>query len=454
MKTDAIPFFALLGCSLTACGDKEIETETEIDTEPSAEDTDTTVSLGDISAIIGEWTIDSIEETYYGEVYNTLYPKETADSYEGYGISWSGVTTEALFFDILDTGDIELSYSVTNSAVLTIEGVEIYSNSYGYSAQSDFGWTVSESDGSYSMDTGNGDLACTLTGTALSCAMDGFAIEFSEGADIPEDFESLSDDYPATPEYTKEDCVDTAITATGDALEWGGFEGVGNDVALVCSEEVYSYDSYSYETVDALDQDDLVFAFEAPNDGCFAFNTVGSTFDIAIQLQDACDSEGVLDCSMTGRIEHGMESGEEVLVVIDGASDAAQAFNLSINEVLAADLSAVVALPADTSAINTSAWTGEDEISCTTASATKQFLWIATDTGTATFDLAGSDFDTAIQVNETACGGEAFCNDDNAAAESYQSILDVEVEQGAEYVITIGGYGGETGSLTMSITID
>lgn len=446
MKKEVLPFFALLGCSLTACGEKEIET----DTEPSAEDTgdpDTTVSLGDISAVIGGWSLDSYSYSYNGEMNTLTFPSEDAYTYEGYGIAWSRDTTYSYFFDILVSGDIEFITSNSTTRVLNIDGVEIYSNSYGYSELSGTA-TIREDGGTYVMDF-NGDLDCSLTSGEMICSSDERGMGFSEGV-APEDFESLSDDYPATPEYTKEDCIDTTITATGDALEWGGFEGVGNDVALVCS----SYNSSSYETVDALDQDDLVFAFEAPNDGCFAFNTIGTTFDLGIQLQDACDSEGILDCSMTGRIEHEMESGEEVLVVIDGASAASQAFNLSINEVTTADLSAVVALPADTSDINTSAWTGEDEISCTTGSATKQFLWIASDTGTATFDLAGSDFDTVIQVNEIACGAESYCNDDNVAAESYQSILDVEVEQGVEYVITLGGYDGDTGSLTMSITID
>ena len=469
MKTTAIPFFTLLGCSLTACGDEK-DTETtdtdtnDQDTSDTGDTNDTAENIGDISAVIGAWTLDSISYSYsyYGETYTTTFPRETADFYEGYGVSWSQSTAMAIFFDILETGDIELVYNYSEMRTISIDGIEIYSDVSGYSYVNSYYFyaTISEDSDSYTIDFSGMLLSCTLSTGALSCIGDEVTWELSESV-IPEDFEEYAEDYPETPEYTKEACVDTTITTTGNALEWGGFEDVDNDVTFVCSHEVSSYEPYyygyygyygssSYEMVDAPDEDDLVFAFEAPNDGCFAFNTTGTDFTHGIQLQDSCDSE-VLNCSMTGRIEHGMEAGEQVLVVIDGEEGNDQLFNLSINEI-PFNPSINDVLPADTSAMDTSEWTETVDTSCARIGSAKTFSWTATATGTATFDLLASSFDTVIQVEENSCGRVDACNDQYLGN---QSLLEMEVEEGSEYTISIGGYYGDrdSGILSMNISI-
>ena len=79
--------------------------------------------------------------------------------------------------------------------------------------------------------------------------------------------------------------------------------------------------------------EDLVFAFQAPNDGCFAFNTKGTNFNHGIQLMDSCDATEALSCTAeSNRLEHEMIAEEEVLVVIDGTTGSEMFFNLSINE--------------------------------------------------------------------------------------------------------------------------
>lgn len=465
MKTTSIPFLALLGCSLTACGEEKDTEITDVDTaDIDTDDTgavedsgDTGTSSGDISALVGLWTLDSSTSAdFYGEMSTTTFPNEMGSSYDGYGSSWSESRTEAQFFEILDTGYVSLIRSIIVSSESILNGLEIVSSSAGYSeVDGYFSATMTEDSSSYIMTTFGIELSCNLTSGTLNCEGGDFTLELSEGGVIPEDFEEYAEDYPETPEYIKEACVDATITTTGNALEWGGFENVDNDVALSCTYEVFSYDTFQFETVTSPDADDFIFAFEAPNDGCFVFNSTGTDFNHGIQLQATCDSEA-LSCSTTNRLEHGMEAGEEVLVVIDGDEGNDQVFNLSINE------RSLDVLPADTSAMDTTGWTGEyiDDIACGNNGANKQFLWTATATGTARFDLTGSDFDTVLQVEEAVCGGgETICNDNNVATNSVQSLLDIEVVQDTEYIITLGGSSGffgeepATGTLSLSISI-
>ena len=465
MKSKAIPFFAALGCTLTACGEKETEEieDTNVDTEDT-EDTDTEetdtedteVELGDVSALVGTWTIDSYSyEGYYGEV-ETTFPTESNDSYEGYGIIWMQDSSTSIFFDIDDTGSIALIVSESYTSTLSIDGTEIYNNSVGYSEVDEgFYASVREESGSYPMDLSGTELSCTLTGDALTCEGE-LTLNLSANGEVPEDFENISENYPATPEYTKEDCVDADITATGDALEWGGFdESAADDFELTCatSEGYFDWETYTYVEGELLEHtDDLVFSFTAPNDGCFAFNSIGTSITHGIQLVAACDSTEALSCSTTQRVEHGMVGGEEVLVVIDGEAGEDELFNLSINEI-AFDTSSYDTLPdlEDITSIDTSAWTEEVQSDCSTIGAAKTYLWMASSTGTATFDLAGSDFDTVIQVQEATCGAEKFCNDDG---EDLQSLLTMDVNEDVEYMITVGGYNGETGALVIGITIE
>ena len=452
MKNKAIPFFAILSCFLTACEDKETDTleldtdtDTDIDSGETGETGETLDPTEDGSLLVGGWTqTSSTSIGSNGDVHTVEYPEEDIDIFEGYGIIRTESSTNALFFDISTEETMHLTVSKSYSSSFSIDGVVIYSSSYGFSeVVADFDGSISGEIGFYAMDINGAELSCTLSSDVLSCEGDGFSTEYSKGATIPEDFETIVENYPSTPNYSKEECVDARITTTGMALEWGGFESVGNDVALTCT--------YS-DGFPATDADDLVFTFEAPNDGCFAFDTTGTDFMHGIQLQSSCASEEIIGCSLSNHVEHGLSIGEEVLVVIDGASAPDQVFNLSINEI-PFNPSINDVLPVDTSAIDTSGWTEEVDASCGIIGSAKTYLWTATATGTAVFNLLGSSFDTVMQVGEASCGVEGICNDDNPETFSLQSRVDIEVEAGIEYLIAVGGYDGDTGALVMNISI-
>ena len=156
---------------------------------------------------------------------------------------------------------------------MTIDGVEIYSYSTGYSDFEEGTSSVSGNSDAYQLTIEDETLNCTLSAESLSCENEAIAVELSVGGEIQESFETLVETWPATPEYIKENCVDAAITTTGNALEWGGFEGADDNVSNYC----YGYDAdgnYSY----IYSGEDFIFSFEAPNDGCFGFDTTGTDF--------------------------------------------------------------------------------------------------------------------------------------------------------------------------------
>jgi hypothetical protein len=444
VKNTSIPLIATLCCTLTACGeDKEPIEESEPATEPSSEEPEE-VEVGDISAILGAWDVTNISQISYGETVDTSYPSEEAQSYEGYGINFNSSLLSSIILEFVESGDVMYTESYTGTKSLEVSGEDAYSISYGgsYAYGSAIG-SVRQSDDTYTMELDD-DLDCTLTGDDLVCSNSdaSFVLEMSRNTEGAQDsFESIETPYPSTPSYTKEDCVDSNITQTGNALEWGGFGSeIDNDVVFECFEE---------------DLEDLVFEFVAPNDGCFAFNTTGTMFEHGLQLMDSCDGE-VLKCAPAGpKLEHGLSVGESVLVVIDAAAAEQQVFNLSINEV-SFDVTGYDTLEFinDEYSADTTGWMDSVETDCTLIGGAKTYLWTATSTGTATLSTEGSDFDTAIGVQIAECGGVIECNDDESyESEMLTSLLDFDVVQDAQYLISVGGYGEESGNLSMSLTI-
>ena len=461
MKNKAIPFFAALGCTLTACGEKETEetedtnvdtedTDTE-DTDTEDTDTDTDEEENDVSAVVDIWTLEAMSYTYYGEVYETTFPDSYSYSYENYGTTWDSTRSSSIFLDIAESGEVAVIFSSSSASSFSIDGVEIYSYSYGYSSANSGGFIEQDGD-SYLLDVDDEVFNCTLTEDLLHCESEERTADLRAGGEIPDDFENISENYPATPEYTKEDCIDAEITATGDALDWGGFDGVEDDMHVSCYyNDPYATYGYSYSE----NLEDLVFSFTAPNEGCFAFDSTGTNFQHGIKLVNSCDT-GELACSLTEHIEYGLEEGQEVLVVIDGVSAEEQVFNLSINE-LSLDNSMHDGLPSDTSALDVSSWTEEVESNCGFISPAKTYLWTAPATGYLKFKLNNPTFEVIIKTEEAGCGGAATADCDIAGGGYYFAPANYahqrQVTEGNEYLITIGSAYGDVGTLSMTLTL-
>lgn len=83
------------------------------------------------------------------------------------------------------------------------------------------------------------------------------------------------------------------------------------------------------------------------------------------------------------------------------------------------------------------------------ASATVWYRFTAPANGTLTLSTAGSNFDTTLALfNED--GSFIACNDDYASAQS--RLANVVVSAGKTYFVQAGGYGGATGSLSLSLS--
>lgn len=76
--------------------------------------------------------------------------------------------------------------------------------------------------------------------------------------------------------------------------------------------------------------------------------------------------------------------------------------------------------------------------------------WTAPSTGPYTVSVEGSQYDTILAVTPPMCGAESLvCNDD---CFELQSGLVFDARRGETVFIVIDGYGGQTGSFTLSIT--
>ena len=108
--------------------------------------------------------------------------------------------------------------------------------------------------------------------------------------------------------------------------------GTGNAVA---SDQI---DNYNNDARASCDQSgpDALFEWVAPNDGCFAFDNLGTAFDSELEIADvACPSDARIECGSAGRsatLLRSMREGDHVVISIDAlVRSASGAFFVNIN---------------------------------------------------------------------------------------------------------------------------
>jgi hypothetical protein len=72
------------------------------------------------------------------------------------------------------------------------------------------------------------------------------------------------------------------------------------------------------------------------------------------------------------------------------------------------------------------------------ASEEATFLWTAPSTGNVALATTGSNYDTALTVQNASTCAELVCNDDGAVGVT--SYIDLAVTQGTQYIINVDGY--------------
>ena len=142
---------------------------------------------------------------------------------------------------MMDSGDISMIQSSSYTESFSIDGVEIYNIDTAYSEYYGTLGYIRQDGASYAIGIDEDpEMSCTLTSDTLDCASDALSIQLTRNTTgIPETFEDVQANFPATPEYSKTECIDSTLTTTGNALEWGGFDGVEDDVALFVKMDIH-----------------------------------------------------------------------------------------------------------------------------------------------------------------------------------------------------------------------
>jgi hypothetical protein len=78
------------------------------------------------------------------------------------------------------------------------------------------------------------------------------------------------------------------------------------------------------------------------------------------------------------------------------------------------------------------------------------YTWTAPSSGTFTFTTAGSALDSILQVSKLGTGIELGCNDD-AATDTYQSLVEVNLTVGQPVLIVVDGHRSRCGSFRLNI---
>jgi hypothetical protein len=294
--------------------------------------------------------------------------------------------------------------------------------------------------------------------------------------EIDNDCDGLGDD-----EDVDCDCPDHGYAADEDL---GRTTGDGVASGSTASDD----DTYTYGECGSSGGKDRFYLFEAPEDGCYTFDTDGSSFDTLLRVMDAC--EGVsLDCDDDGgegtrsMIEMPIAEGNQVFVVVDGYSSGSTGdFILNINYDASSGSggsdSETVSYDEDLgdetgdalASGSSVGLTNDFEGSCGgSGGADVAFLWEAPTSGSYQFATTGSSYDTVLRLfsSETGggvssgieCGGggsssggptELSCDDDGSTGVT--SMITYSVVEGSTYVVVVDGYSSfSTGTYTLAI---
>jgi hypothetical protein len=264
------------------------------------------------------------------------------------------------------------------------------------------------------------------------------------------------------------DCPDHGIIededlgeATGDAVASGNNSSSDDSVTGTCGSSG--------------GRDD-VFLWTAPEDGCYTFDTDGSSYDTVLRLLDGCEGTE-LECDddgasagLTSRIQQALEEGTTLFVVVDAYSSGSSGdYRLDIN--YEPSTSEPTELPydedlgdeiGDALASGSSEGTGDDYAgSCGYVDGEDTaFLWEAPSSDCYTIDTEDSSYDTVLRLYSAdgvaiSCGssgsGELDCDDDGGGP-GLTSMITYTFEEGMEYVIVVDAYSAySSGTYSLDI---
>jgi hypothetical protein len=204
------------------------------------------------------------------------------------------------------------------------------------------------------------------------------------------------------------------------------------------------------------DTDERAFFWSAPEAGWYTFSTHGSDFDTVIYLRES-DCDGVeFGCNdnaydRTSALNVALQAGEEVIAVIDGASEYEEGdFVLNINKTSCPDgdlgsrLGGFTISRSDIEGVDVSAGSCGGR-----GGADAAFTWTAPQEGLYTFSVSGSETSEGdfIYLLEEICEGEEL--------ECGQESLEVSLDQDQQVVVVVDGFehtDAERNSVKLNIT--
>lgn len=192
---------------------------------------------------------------------------------------------------------------------------------------------------------------------------------------------------------------------------------------------------------------EATYAFTAPAEALYTFDTFGSTFDTVLHVHDGTCSGPNLGCNddasgLQSQVKVRLREGQTVVVVVDGYSTTSSGdYTLNVTQTFLPpcpeiDLGSTVPQTV------TGTTAGAVDImssTCGGAGASEvTYAFTAPSLGTYIFDTFGSTFNTVLYARDVDCSGAVLkCNGD--AGGGVQSRLTMDLDEGQTVLLVIDG---------------
>ncbi|WP_437636264.1 MXAN_6577-like cysteine-rich protein [Sorangium sp. So ce854] len=192
---------------------------------------------------------------------------------------------------------------------------------------------------------------------------------------------------------------------------------------------------------------EATYAFTAPAEALYTFDTFGTSFDTVLHVHDATCSGPNLGCNddtsgLQSQVKVRLREGQTVVVVVDGfASTSSGAYTLNVSQTVippCPEIDLGTAVPQTV----TGTTAGAVDImnsTCGGAGASEvTYAFTAPSAGTYIFDTFGSSFNTVLYARDVDCSGAVLkCNGD--AGGGVQSRLTMDLAEGQTILLVIDG---------------
>lgn len=212
---------------------------------------------------------------------------------------------------------------------------------------------------------------------------------------------------------------------------------------------------------------EVTFAWTAPADDTYAFDTIGSTFDTVLYARGGCGGAELacgddyypgprqdVPINRQSGIRVSARAGESLVLFADAAAlDARGDLVLSAYAVRGScpDRDLGSATGRAVASGNNSVAPSRYRASCAGLARDVALVWTAPADGDYVFETVGSSFDTVLTLSAGACTeAEVACSDDLGGG-VLQSRVTRRLVQGEVLTVVVGGFRGRTGDWSLSI---